>query len=74
MANIKPTRTFAAATVGDIVQDLRQRVDWGVFEITAKVSDQVEVKNYIEATSVITGAKIRIPQRDTWLKLIKAAE
>ena len=66
MANVKPTLTFAAATAGDLFVDLRQRVDWGTFEVLSKKDDSEEVKNYVEAVSVVTGAKVRIPQRDFW--------
>lgn len=67
----RPDRTFADATVGDIIVDMRQRVDWGTFEITAKVDGNADYqKNYIEATSIVTGSVIRIPQIDFWAKLV----
>jgi len=64
---------FADATVGNIIIDMRQRVDWGTFTITVKEDSLAVERNYIEATSVVTGAKIRIPQRDFWAKLVSAS-
>jgi hypothetical protein len=70
----RPDLDFATASVGNVIVDMRQRVDWGTFVITAKVSNNAEYqKNYIEATSVVTGSKIRIPQIDFWAKLVSAA-
>lgn len=65
-----PDLTFTAAQVGDFIVDLRQRVDWGTFEITAKVDSNERHANYIEATSVVTGSVIRIPEIDFWARKI----
>lgn len=69
----RPDLAFADAVVGNVIVDMRQRVDWGTFVITAKVDSNERAKNYIEATSVVTGSVIRIPQIDFWAKLVSAA-
>ncbi|MFW6130329.1 MAG: hypothetical protein ACOC56_04020 [Atribacterota bacterium] len=70
----RPDLDFADASVGDIIVDMRQRVDWGTFEITDKVDDEDDYqKNYIEATSIVTGSVIRIPQIDFWAKIVHEA-
>jgi hypothetical protein len=66
-----PNLTFADAALTDIIVDMRQRVDWGTFVITAKVDSNADYqKNYIEATSLVTGSVIRIPQIDFWARKV----
>lgn len=66
-----PNLTFADASVDDIIVDMRQRVDWGTFTITAKVDSNDDYqKNYVEATSLVTGSVIRIPEIDFWARKI----
>lgn len=66
-----PNLAFADAVVGDIIVDMRQRVDWGTFEITAIVDSNDDYqKNYVEATSLVSGSVIRIPQIDFWARKV----
>ena len=65
-----PNLSFEDATVGQFVVDLRQMVGFGTLEITAKVETDLYQTSYIEATNVVTGAVHRIPEIDTWLRLV----
>jgi len=69
----RPDLTFADAEVGDFYVDLRQRVDWGAFEVTAKVDSNERERNYIEGKSIVTGSVVRVPEIDWWAKEVKAS-
>jgi hypothetical protein len=66
MDNRNTKLNFDNVVVGDITNDLRQRKDWDLIEISDVQNTNDPIKSYVEATSVMTNAKIKIPKREVF--------